>query len=267
MRLSPRTSDRITRIAGFVTVTLAAAFLLAPVLLTAVLSFSNDPYFGVPPDTWGFRQYETLFTDQIWRDALMLSLKIALPVGLLSAVIAVPAVFAIHRSRLPGRNVLHVGGLAGIIIPISAFAVAMYGVMADFGLLGTYAGLVLANTVLALPLMLVVTSAALSRIPVELELAAMVTGASRARAWFGITLRLLAPAMIGGFVLAVVTSFDEAVFINFIGGPGLTTLPKAILDSARLGVDPVIMAVATLLMVATSILMILALKFARSTDE
>jgi ABC-type spermidine/putrescine transport system permease subunit II len=73
--------------------------------------------------------------------------------------------------------------------------------------------------------------------------------------------------MIGGFVLAVVTSFDEAVFINFIGGPGLTTLPKAILDSARLGVDPVIMAVATLLMVATSILMILALKFARSTDE
>jgi ABC-type spermidine/putrescine transport system permease subunit II len=267
VRLSANASDRITRIVGLVAVTLAAAFLLAPVALTAVLSFSNDPYFGVPPKSWGLRQYETLINDPIWRDALLLSIRVALPVGLLSALIAVPAVFAIHRSRLPGRHVLHLAGLAGIIIPISAFAVAMFGVLSELGLLGTYSGLVLANTVLAIPLMLIVTSATLSRMPAELELAAMVTGASRMRAWFGITVRLLLPAIAGGFVLAFVASFDEAVFINFIGGPGLTTLPKAILDSARLGVNPVIMAVATLLMVATSLLMILALRFARSTEE
>lgn len=259
-------SDRITRIVGLVSVTLAAGFLLAPALLTAVLSFSNDPYFGFPPKSWGFRQYETLVNDATWRDALWLSLKVAVPVALISALVAVPAVLAIHRSRLPGRQVLHAAGLAGVIIPISAFAVAMFGVLSELGLLASYTGLVLANTVLAIPAMLIVTSSALSRTPVELELAAMVTGASRARAWMGITLPLLAPAIAGGFVLAFVASFDEAVFINFVGGPGLTTLPKAILDSARLGVNPVIMAVATLLMLATSLIMILALRLTRKGE-
>jgi ABC-type spermidine/putrescine transport system permease subunit II len=259
-------SDRITRIAGLVAVTLAAVFLLAPALLTAVLSFSNDPYFGFPPKSWGFRQYDTLLNDATWRDALWLSVKIAAPVALLSALIAVPAVFAIHRSRLRGRHILHAGGIAGIIIPISAFAVAMFGVLSELNLLATYTGIVIANLVLAIPAMLIVTSSSFSRIPIELELAAMVTGASRFRAWMGITLRLLLPAIAGGFVLAFVASFDEAVFINFIGGPGLTTLPKAILDSARLGVNPVIMAVATLLMLATSLIMILALRLARKGE-
>lgn len=256
-------SDRITRVTGLVAVTLAAGFMLAPALLTAVLSFSNDPYFGFPPKSWGIRQYNTLLHDATWRDALWLSLKVAAPVALISALVAVPAVFSIHRSRLPGRHVVHAAGIAGIVIPISAFAVAMFGVLSEFGLLATYTGLVLADTVLAIPAMLIVTSSALSRTPEELELAAMVTGASRARAWTGITLRLLAPAIAAGFVLAFVASFDEAVFINFVGGPGLTTLPKAILDSARLGINPVIMAVATLLMAATSVIMIAALRFAR----
>jgi ABC-type spermidine/putrescine transport system permease subunit II len=256
-------SDRITRVVGLLAVTLAAGFLLAPALLTAVLSFSNDPYFGFPPKSWGLRQYDTLLNDATWRDALWLSVKIAVPVALLSAAIAVPAVFAIHRSGLPGRQAVHAAGLAGVIIPISAFAVAMFGVLSELNLLATYTGLVIANTVLAIPAMLVVISSSFGRIPIELELAAMVTGASRTRAWIGITLRLLLPAIAGGFVLAFVASFDEAVFINFIGGPGLTTLPKAILDSARLGVNPVIMAVATLLMVATSLVMILALRLAR----
>jgi ABC-type spermidine/putrescine transport system permease subunit II len=259
-------SDRVTRIAGLVAVSVAALFLLAPALLTAVLSFSNDAFFDFPPKSWGFRQYDTLLHDATWRDALVLSLKIAFPVGLLSILIAVPAVFAIHRSQLPGRHIAHLGGLAGIIIPISAFAVAMYGVFAQLGLLATYRGLVIANTVLAIPAMLIVTSSALSRMPAELELAAMVTGATRFKAYTAVTLRLLIPAIAGGFVLAFVASFDEAVFINFVGGPSLTTLPKAILDSARLGVNPVIMAVATLLMLATSVIMMVALRLARKGE-
>lgn len=256
-------ADRITRIVGIVAVSLGAAFMLSPALFTAVLSFSNDSFFQFPPDSWGLRQYRTLFEDPLWGDALELSFRIAVPVTLLSALIVLPTVFAIHRSRLPGRQALHVGGLAGVIIPISAFAVAMYGVFAQFGLLGTDIGLVLAHTTLAVPVMLVVVAAAMARIPKELELAAMVAGASRTRAWLGITLRLLAPAIVGGGVLAFVTSFDEAVFVSFLGGAGQVTLPKAILDSARFGLNPVIMAIATLLMVGTSLLMLFATRLAR----
>ncbi len=259
-------ADRITRVAGLAFVSLAVACMLAPTALTAVLSFSNDSFFAFPPASWGLRQYRTLFSDPMWGSALALSFKVAVPVALLSALIVVPTVFAIQRSRLPGRHLLHVAGLGGIVIPISAFAVAMYGVFAQLGLLGTYVGLVLADTTLAVPVMLVVVAAAMSRLPVDLELAAMVAGASRTRAWIGITGRLLLPAILGGGLLAFVTIFDEAVFVTFLGGAGQVTLPKAILNSARTGVDPVVMAIATLLMIGTSLLMLLALRFGRTGE-
>jgi ABC-type spermidine/putrescine transport system permease subunit II len=86
----------------------------------------------------------------------------------------------------------------------------------------------------------------------------MTLGATRLQAWGGITLRLLVPAMLSGVLFAFLTSFDEAVFSSFLSGPGLVTLPKAIFDSVRLGVDPVITAIATTLMVFTAILMGLA---------
>jgi putative spermidine/putrescine transport system permease protein len=259
-RREPRAlvGDRVVGAGGSVAVGLTALALLVPAVLVMVLSFSGDSFFDFPPHAWGLRQYRTLFDDPRWGSALWLSVRIALPVALLSALVVVPTLFTIHRSRLPWRGALQVGGLTGIVIPISAYAVAMYGVFAQVGLLGSYWGLVLANLTLAVPVMLLVTSAAMSRIPAELELAAMVAGASRGRAWVGITLRLLAPAILAGGVLAFMTSLDEAVFINFLGGPGQETLPKAILDSVRYGLDPVITAIATLLMVGTSLAMGLA---------
>ncbi len=264
-RAQPRVvlGDRLTGVLGVAATGATTLALLVPAALVAVLSFSNDSYFDFPPHAWGWRQYQTLLEVPRWGSALWLSVRIAVPVALLSALVVVPTLFVIHRSRLPGRYVLQVGGLTGIIIPISAYAVAMYGMFAQIGLLGTYGGLVLANLTLGVPVMLFVTSAAMSRIPVELELAAMVAGASRGQAWLAITLRLLAPAILAGGVLAFMTSLDEAVFVNFLGGPGLETLPKAILDSVRYGLDPVITAIATLLMVGTSLAMGFAARLAR----
>lgn len=255
----PHRVDVALRALGSAFVGLVVVFLLAPAVLTIVLSFSGDSFFAFPPESWGLRQYKQLFSSPDWLKAVRYSFEIALPVALICGAISVPTVVVMGRSRLPGRSSLLALGMTGLIIPISAYAVAMYAVFAQFGLLGTYQGLVIANTVIALPLMLVVVAAAMSRIPRDLELAAMVCGASRLRSWLGVTLPLLVPALLAGGILAFITSFDEAVFINFVGGPGQTTLPKAIFDSVRFGVDPMITAIATLLMAATSALMLLAL--------
>lgn len=254
--------DRLAGAFGRLAVSLVVAAMLTPAAMVLVLSFSNERFFDFPPKAWGLRQYRTLFEDPRWGEALWLSVKIATPVALLSALVVVPTLIAVHRSKLPGRHALELAGLTGLVLPISAYAVAMYGVFAQVGLLGTFWGLVLANLTLALPVMLLVTGAAMTRIPVELELAAMVAGASRARAWLGVTVRLLRPAIFAGGVLAFVASFDEAVFINFLGGPEQETLPKAILDSVRFGLDPVVTAIATLLILGTSAAMIFAVRLA-----
>lgn len=258
-----RGNDRVTRTVGGGLVGLTAVAMLVPPALVVALSFSGERFFEFPPHSWGLRQYRVLFEDSRWGSALWLSVKIAVPVALLAVVIVVPALFAFHRSRLPGRNALQLSGLTGLVLPASAYAVAMYGVFVQTGLLGTYVGLVLADLTLAIPVMLLVTSPALTRIPEELELAAMVAGASRARASLEITVRLLAPAILAGAVLAFMASFDESVFINFLGGPGQETLPRAILDSVRFGLEPVVTAIATLLILGTSAAMIFAVRLTR----
>lgn len=247
-----RILDRSLGILGRTTLAVTLVFLLAPAAVVVILSFSSAEFIAFPPPSWGLRQYRTLVEAEAWLDAISLSVGLAVPTAVLSALVAVPAAYAVHRTQVPGGQLLGFLGLLSLVVPVSAYAVAMYGLYVLLGLRGTTLGIILAHTVLAFPLVLIVTSAALNRIPQELELVAMTLGASRLRAWIGITGRLLVPALITGFVFAFLVSFDEAVFINFLGGPGLVTLPKAIFDSVRFGIDPVITAIATLLMLVSA---------------
>lgn len=259
--------DRIAHLIGGVLVTGIAVLLLLPAVMVVAQSFSNDTFFSFPPSSWGLRQYETLIGQERWTDALLASVRVAGLVAVLAAAITVPAVFAFHRSTLRFRSAVFAGGVAGLIIPVSAYAVALYGVFVQFGILGTQLGVVIAHTTLAVPVTLLVTASAMSRLPVELELAAMVAGASRVRAWTSVTLRLVMPALLAGALLAFITSFDEAVLVVFLGGRGVETLPRAVLNSLRIGIDPVITAIATLLIVATSAVMLTALMLGRDGEK
>jgi len=222
-------------------VLMVVLLMFVPVCAVTILSFSNEPFLHFPPAHWGPRQYVAFFSNSYWTDAVIKSFTIAL-----------------NRSELPYREALQTLGLSPLIIPGVAYALAMYTFYAQIHLIGNPIGLILSHAILALPFVIIIVGAAVNRIPRELELVAMTLGASRLRAMIGITLRLLLPAIGAAFVFAFITSFDEAVFVNFIGGPGLITLPKAIFNSVLTGIDPLITAVASVLMVCTGIVMMVA---------
>lgn len=251
-----RATDGVARWAGRVLLAVAVVFSLGPGLLVVLLSFSTSDYISFPPTEFGFRQYEAFFSSSSWMGSLALSFWIALGTALLSLVVAIPATIAIFRTRMPGRNVLLGLGVSSMLIPVSAYAVALYSLYSAANLLGNPVGLIIAHTLLSVPLVLLISGSSLSRIPRELDLVAMTLGASRARAICGITLRLLAPAMLTTGILAFLTSFDEAVLVNFLGGVGLVTLPKAIFDSVRYGIDPAITAIAGTLILLSALLML-----------
>ncbi|TPW25769.1 ABC transporter permease [Pararhizobium mangrovi] len=228
-------------------------FLIAPALLVVLLSFSNDPSIAFPPVRWGVRNYSTLLDTPKWGEAIVLSLGLAIVVAIFSAIVAVPSVFAIGRTRLSRFSALPFLGILPLLVPQAAYAVGLYLVMGQLGLLGSFWGLAAAHLAVCFPFVFVIARSGLARLSPDLELVAMTMGASRFQAWSGITLRLLVPVILSGGLFAFLTSFDEAVFSNFLAGPGLITLPKAIFDSVRLGVDPVITAIAASLMVFTAI--------------
>jgi ABC-type spermidine/putrescine transport system permease subunit II len=260
-----RATDGVSRTLSGGLVIAALIFLLTPVVIVVILSFSNTSFLFFPPQGWGLRQYETLFASTKWLSAIRLSIEVGLLSSLFALLIGVPAVFGLYRARAPMRGTIRSLGLSGLIIPVSAYAVALFGLFAQLNLLGTLKGLVIAHALLSIPLVLITVGSAIDRISPDLELAAMSLGASRSRAWVGVTLRLLLPAVLAAFILCLVTSFDEAVFVNFLGGPGLATLPKEVFDSVRFGTDAVITAIATLLIFATGALVAAAMTLSRKS--
>lgn len=241
----------------------AIVFLVAPAILVVVLSFSGHESLIFPPDRWGLRQYQALFASDYWLGSLGQSFLVAIPAALIATGIGVPAALALERSRIKGKSLLRALGVAPIVLPGAAYAVALYLFYAQAHILGRLWSVILAEVTLALPFVILVVGVGLRRIPPDLELVAMSLGASRHRATVGITLRLLLPSIAASAVLAFVTVFDEVVLVNFLGNGEVITLPKAIYDSFRNGTDPLITAIASLLMVLTGALMLTAARLRR----
>ncbi|HEX4814673.1 MAG TPA: ABC transporter permease [Nonomuraea sp.] len=247
--------SRLGTLAFRALVALTALFLLAPALVVVAMSFSETSYLSFPPQGLGLRQYRSLLTSDVWGVVTVRSLVVALPVALLAVGAATLLVVGLERTRLPYKNVLVAASTLPMLVPGVALAVAVYGLLASLRALDTYTGIILAHTVITLPLAVLILWPAIRAISRDLELAAMTLGAGRARAWWDTTVRLLGPAVAASMITVFLTSFDEAVLVSFISGPRTTTLPKAILDSVITGVDPTITAVAGLLILLTAVLM------------
>jgi ABC-type spermidine/putrescine transport system permease subunit II len=231
------------------------AFMLSPSVVVVLLSFSNDSFMRLPPTSWGLRQYATLFSSGEWLDPFIRSLTLAAWTTAVAVPLGLAAVLGLYRTSAPGRSVVQFLGLAPLLIPSIAYAVALYSLLAGVRLLGRFEGLVAVHIALALPYVLLIAGAAITRVPRELELAALSLGASRPRAWLDITLRLLVPAIVASAIFAFIGSFDETIITSFLSGSGFVTLPVAIFNNVRYGVDPVITAIATLLTAGTALLL------------
>lgn len=244
------------RILRVVAALLVVAFMLLPTVVMGVISFSGDPYISFPPHSWGVGPYRHVLFGGQWLAPLRRSLFVGASAGVAALVTGTLAAFAIERARFRGRRAARVLAVAPLLVPSLAYAIALYVVFAELHLLGTRIGLVLAHSILAVPFVVLVVGGALTRVPRDLEGAAMSLGANRGRAWWDVTVKLLAPAFLGGFVLAFLTSFDEVVVTSFIAGVGYETVPKQIFDEIRSGVDPSIAAVGMLLTALTGFLLL-----------
>lgn len=235
---------------------LVLAFMLLPAVTVLVMSFSNNPQLTFPPTRFGVRQYLAFFSSPRWIGNIVTSFEVAVPACVIALAVGLPVVLAVYRSRMPLKALLSALGIAPILLPGVAYAVAMYTLFVRLRVLGSIWALILADAMLVMPFIVIVLSSAIVRVPRELELAAMSLGASRRRAIGGITVRLLLPGIVAAFALAFITAFDEAVFVNFLAGDGITTLPKGVFNSLRTGLDPVITAIASVFMVLTALVLV-----------
>ncbi|MDQ6432530.1 ATP-binding cassette domain-containing protein [Mesorhizobium sp. LHD-90] len=232
-------------------------FIVVPALVLVPVSIGKDDSFVIIPRELSLRWYETLFADSRWRDALVLSLKLAAFASVLATVTGVLAAIGISRASPKVAKALRLLFIAPIIVPLMVIGVGFYVLYARMRLLGGFVPLGAAHAVLVLPFVMLPVSARLYSIDHRLEWAAASLGAGPYRTIVKVILPLLMPAILAGFVFAFIFSFDEVVIAQFLSGPQMETLPRRMWEGIQMGgLDKTITAVTTVQLIVAVLAML-----------
>jgi putative spermidine/putrescine transport system permease protein len=255
----PATATQIThgaRLWLHVVAVLVMVFLVVPTLLVIPMSFSGAQYLEFPPRQWSLRWYESYFASAAWMQATATSLK----AGVLTALVATPlgtlAAYGLLASRTRLAGLLTMLLLTPIVVPVILIGIGVFYAYVKLQLVNTLLGLVLAHSMLAVPVVMMVVSSALKTFDMNQELVARSLGASRPRAFLLVTLPQIRFTVATGAVLAFLTSFDEIVVSLFISGGDHSTLTRNMFNALRDQVDPTIAAISTIIVVITSLLLV-----------
>ena len=223
------------------------AFMLSPLAVVAVLSFSSGQYLSFPPPGWSFRWYAALASNGPVLHAASSSAILAAIVMAVSLLAGVPAALAVARGLAPARVAVALS--LPLLLPTLVIGLALLLVLQPLGLLATWPGLALGHLVVVLPFVARLMVTAFSAMPPDLEQAASTLGARPWQAFLHVTLPLAAPGAVAAATLSFLLSFDETVISLFLTGPRLTTLPVALFHYAEARVDPLLAALAVALIV------------------
>lgn len=264
---SPASETQVThgqRLWLYAVAGLIMLFLVAPTLIVIPMSFSDSQYLEFPPSDWSTRWYRHYFGSPEWMSATATSLIAAILTMLLATPVGVLAAYGLHASQARFGRLLFALLLTPMMVPLILVAVGAFYVYVQAGLLYTMTGLVLAHSMLALPLVVIVTAAALQGFDMNQEAAARSLGAPRWRAFLTITLPQIRFAVITSALLSFLTSFDEVVVAMFISGGDNSTLTRNMFNALRDQIDPTIASISTVMIIITTLLMALAQLFGKT---
>ncbi len=252
--------NRLLRSLLAVFIALVFIFLLLPILAVAVSSFSTSGALAFPPTGFTTHWYRSIGSGYI--DALKVSLVVAAGTTTIATLVGTPAALALVRGRFPGRDALSAFCLSPLMVSTLVIAVAAFQFtlvlwdLFDISLTGTVIGLILGQSAFTIPFVVRAVIAAQANFDTSLEEAAQSLGAGPLETFWRVTLPLLLPGVISGAIFAFVMSFDDIAVALFVGGGDAMTLPIKIYTAVEFNFDADIMAISTLVTLASLLIML-----------
>lgn len=239
-------------------------FVLAPVVVVALVSLTDQPFISLPVHGLSLRHYAELVTSDRWTSASVRSFGVAFCSASLAA--AIGALCAIGAWQVGSRWAALIRSLAllPLIVPVVVQALGLYRMFIPLGLLDTFLGISIAQAVLGLPYVVVATSAALAQVDRRIEQAARSLGASPLETTWRVIVPVAMPGILAGAAITFVLSFDEVVLTVFLTGLRTLLLPKVMWDGVQDDMRPVIAAACTTLMALSGLAVLLRYVVLRS---
>lgn len=226
--------------------------LVVPTIIVVPMSFSASQYLEFPPQAWSLRWYQHYLGSPAWLDATATTLKTGALTTLVATPMGIGAAYGLHVSGHRAARYLFLLLITPIMIPVILIAIGVFYAYVQLKLVNTLLGLVVAHSVLALPLILIVVGAALKGYDFDQERAARSLGASRLTAFLTVTLPQIRFSVIVAALLSFLTSFDEVIVALFVSGGDNSTLTRNMFNALRDQIDPTIAVISTIMIAVSS---------------
>lgn len=248
-------------------------FLIAPLIVIIPLSFNVEPYFtftpammALDPDAFSLRWYQDIIDNEQWLQSAKNSIIIATFATIIATTLGTLAALGLSQPYMPYRGIVMAVMISPMIVPVIISAAGMFFFYSKIGLAQTMPGLILAHAALGTPFVVITVTATLMGFDHSLSRAAASLGATPTTTFFKVIMPLVTPGMISGALFAFITSFDEVVVVFFLAGFEQRTIPRQMWAGIREQISPTILAVATL-MVLFSIILLITLEMLRRRSE
>lgn len=260
-------------------------FLIAPIFVVLPLSFSSSPFFeftrefmSFESEAWSIRWYKqmlgicdpneiitTVCTDK-WMRGTVNSFYIGFVSTFLATALGTVAALGLSRPHMPFKGLIMAILISPMIVPLIITAAGMFFFYSKLGLTHSYTGLILAHTALGTPFVVITVTATLTGFDNNLIRASQSLGADTMRTFFKVIMPLILPGVISGALFAFITSFDEVVVVLFVGSVEQVTIPRQMWAGLRQEISPVILCMATCLVVL-SIALLTTVELLRRRSE
>ena len=251
-------------------------FLIAPLFVILPLSFNAEQYIhfsskmlALDPEGFSLRWYEDMIygTKNPWGLATKNSLIIAFFATIGSTILGTVAALGLSSRHMPYKAAFMALLISPMIVPLIISGTAIFFFMAKVGLAATHTGIVLSHIILGTPFVVITVTATLSGFDHSVTRAAASLGSNPVNTFMKITLPLILPGVISGGLFAFVTSFDEVVVVLFLAGLENTTIPVQMWTGLREQLSPTILAVATCLILLSTLILISAELLRRRSER
>jgi putative spermidine/putrescine transport system permease protein len=233
------------------------AFLLAPLVVTVLVSFGSSTVFTLPPPEWSLRWWERMPARPGLLPSVLLSVQIAALSTAIALVLGTLCAIAVVRGRFAGRQAIATFMVSPLMMPGLVIGIAMLQLFRELGLRDAYLSLLLAHVVITLPYVMRTVLASLSLFDFTLIDAARTLGCSYPRALRKVLVPVLAPAFLAAGLFAFLASMDNYPISIFFTDPRTKTLPIRMLEYVEERPDPAIAAISAALIALTVVVLFL----------
>ncbi len=239
-------------------------FIFAPLVMIALTSFTTESYISFPPVGFSLKWDAKVFETKSFMDSFQLSVAVSTAATALALLVGIPGAYALSRYQFRGKQFIKDLFFSPNMVPQVVVGFSLFVFIIVFLRLNVRIALLVGLAVSVVTYAFRIVGASIDSLDFAIEEAGMSLGAPRATVFFRIVLPNISSGIVSAFLLAFINAFNNVPLTIFLSGPGVVTLPVAMMNYIEYNYDPTVSALSVLMMLMSVVIMVVSEKLVRA---